>query len=327
MEDLKYKVLLVEDSEIERLAFERFVKNNNIPYDYIIAKSVAEGRRELAQNKFDIVISDHDIGDGTALDILNAANDTPVIVVTGAGDEETAIKTWKAGAYDYLVKDIDQNYLKAIPITVENAINHKMVEDKLQLLSGAIRSTEDSVFITNIQGEIIFVNKAFCKTYGYNEKEIIGQNSSILWIGKSQSENTRSVFQTRIAGGGCEIGFYHKRKDDSIFPVSLSRSIIKDANKKDVAIVGLARDISERLLVEEELRSTSLKLQNKIQTQKDFVIHTTETIQKLLDEGQTDKASTVISNFLEILKMNKDMDELHLSNFNFEELVSQIEMF
>ncbi len=134
----------------------------------------------LTRSKFDIVISDHDIGDGTAIDILNAANDTPVIVVTGAGDEETAIKTWKAGAYDYLVKDIDQNYLKAIPITVENAINHKIVEDKLQLLSGAIKSTEDSVFITNIQGEIIFVNKAFCKTYGYSEEEIIGQNNSIL---------------------------------------------------------------------------------------------------------------------------------------------------
>ncbi len=91
--------------------------------------------------------------------------------------------------------------------------------------------------------------------------------------------------------------------------------------------MGLARDISERLLVEDELRSTSQELQKEIQTQKDFVIHTTETIQKLLNEGQTDKASTVISNFLEIFKMNKDIDELHLSNFNFEELVSQIGIF
>ena len=324
MENIKYKVLLVEDNEIERRAFERFVIKNNIPYDFVITKSVEEGKRELARNKFDIIISDHDIGDGTAIDILNAANDTPVIVVTGAGDEETAIKTWKAGAYDYLVKDIDQNYLKAIPVTVENAINHKIVEDKLQLLSGAIKSTEDSVFITNMHGEIIFVNKAFCKTYGYSEEEIIGQNNSILWIGKNQSENTRSVFQTRTAGGGSEIGFYHKRKDNSIFPVSLSRSIIKDENKKDVAIVGLARDISERLLVEDELRSTSHELQKRIQAQKDFTIHTAEIIQKLLDEGQIDKASILIKNFLEILKANKEIDELHLSNFNFEELFSQV---
>ncbi len=327
MENLKYKVLLVEDNEIERHAFERFVTKNNIPYDYVITKSFAEAKEELARNKFDIIISDHDIGDGTAMDILHAANDTPVVVVTGAGDEETAVKTWKAGAYDYLIKDIDQNYLKAIPITVENAINHKVVEDKLQLLSGAVKSTEDSVFITNMHGEIIFVNKAFCKTYGYSEEEILGQNNSVLWIGKNQSEKTRSVFQTRTAFGGSEIGFYHKRKDNSIFPVSLSRSIIKDANKKDVAIVGVARDISERLFVEDELRSTSHELQKRIQTQKDFTVHTTEIIQKLLEEGQFDKASKIINDFLEILKMEEDIDELHISNIKFEELVSQIEAF
>lgn len=323
MEDIKYKVLLVEDNEIERRAFERFVKNNNIPYDYVTTKSVAEAQLELESQKFDIVISDHDIGDGTAMDVLNLAKDTPVVVVTGAGDEETAVRTWKAGAYDYLVKDIDQNYLKAIPITVENAIKHKLVEDKLQLLSGAIRSTEDSVYITNIQGEIIFVNKAFCKAYGYSEEEILGQNSSILWIGKNQSENTRSVFQTRTAGGGSEIGFYHRRKDNSIFPVSLSRSIIKDANKKDIAIVGLSRDISERLLVEDELRSTTLQLKKRIQEQNKIAIHTAERLLKLLDEGQIDKASEIISDFLEISRMSNGTNELNYSNINFAELISQ----
>ncbi len=47
MENIKYKVLLVEDNEIERRAFERFVIKNNIPYDYVITKSVEEGKREL----------------------------------------------------------------------------------------------------------------------------------------------------------------------------------------------------------------------------------------------------------------------------------------
>ena len=327
MEDYKYKVLLVEDNEIERIAFEKFVKNNDIPYDYMIAKSASEAQVILENNKFDIVVSDHDLGDGTALDVLSNAKDTPVIIVTGAGNEDTAIKMWKAGAYDYLVKDIDQNYLKAIPITVENAIKHKVVEDKLQLLSGAVKSTEDSVFITNMRGEIIFVNKAFCKTYGYTEEEIVGQNSSILWIGKNQAENTRSVFQTRTVGGNSEIGFYHKRKDESIFPVSLSRSIIKDANKKDVAIVGVSRDISERLLVEDELRSTSLKLKKSLLSRNEFAIHTAERIQKLLDDGQIDEASKVVDHFLEICRMNEDAIEMHHSNFDIEDLVSQIRMY
>ncbi len=264
MENIRYKILLVEDNELDQMAFKRCVDDNAIPYDCTIAGSVSEARDALDCDQFDIIIADHSLGDGTAFDILDLAKDTPIIVVTGAGDEETAVKVWKAGAYDYLIKDLDQNYLKAIPITVENAVSHKMVEKKLQLLSGAIMSTDDSVYITDTQGRIIFVNKAFCNTYGYEEQEIIGKNNAVLWIGKHQNENTRSVFQTRTVGSSWEVGFYHKRNDDSVFPVSLSRSTIKDANGNEVAIVGVARDISERILIEEELNTENQNLKKRI---------------------------------------------------------------
>jgi len=149
MENVRYRILLIEDNELDQMAFKRFVENNAIPYDCTIANCVAQARQFLGSEQFDVVVTDHSLGDGTAFDILDSSSDTPVIVVTGAGDEETAVKAWKAGAYDYLVKDINQNYLKAIPITVENAIRHHMVEKKLQLLSGAVMSTEDSVYITD----------------------------------------------------------------------------------------------------------------------------------------------------------------------------------
>ena len=264
MENIRYKILLVEDNELDQMAFKRCVDDNAIPYDCTIAGSVSEARDALNCDRFDIIIADHSLGDGTAFDILDSAKDTPIIVVTGAGDEETAVKVWKAGAYDYLIKDLDQNYLKAIPITVENAVSHKTVEKKLQLLSGAVMSTDDSVYITDMQGRIIFVNKAFCNTYGYEEQEIIGKNSAVLWIGKHQNENTRSVFQTRTVGSSWEVGFYHKRKNDSVFPVSLSRSTIKDSNGNEVAIVGVARDISERIFIEDELRTENQNLKKQI---------------------------------------------------------------
>ena len=264
MENTRYKVLFIEDNQLDQMAFKHFVDENNIPYDYIIAGSVKEALQVLNFDQFDIVITDHSLGDGTAFEILKSVKNIPVIVVTGAGDEETAIKAWKDGAYDYLIKDLDQNYLKAITITVENAIKHKIVEQKFQLLSGAVMSTDDSVYIADMQGKIIFVNKAFCTTYGYQEEEIIGKNSTILWVGKQHTENTRSVFQTRSIGSSWEVGFYHKRKDDSIFPISLSRSTIKDSTGKEVAIVGVARDISERIFIEDQLRTENQNLKKQI---------------------------------------------------------------
>ena len=264
MENTRYKVLFIEDNQLDQMAFKRYVDENNIAYDYTIASSVKEAQQELDSNRFDIVITDHSLGDGTAFEILQTVKNTPVIVVTGAGDEDTAIKAWKAGAYDYLIKDLDQNYLKAIAITVENAIKHKLIEKKLQLLSGAVMSTDDSVFITDMQGNIIFVNKAFCNTYGYQEEEVIGEKSTILWVGNQQTKNTRSVFQTRAVGSSWEVGFYHKRKDNSVFPISLSRSTIKDSKGVEVAIVGVSRDISERILIEDELRSENQNLKKQI---------------------------------------------------------------
>ena len=323
MENTRYKILLIEDNELDQMAFKRFVDNNAIPYDCTISNSVSNAKQELNTKQFDIIITDHSLGDGTAFDVLELAKNTPIIVVTGAGDEETAVKAWKAGAYDYLVKDINQNYLKAIPITVENAIRHNMVEKKLELLSGAVMSTDDSIYITNMQGKIVYVNKAFCKTYGYKEEEIVGQNGNLLWIGKHQSQNTRSVFQTKTIGSGWEVGFYHRRKDDSVFPVSLSRSNIKGTNGQDVAIVGVARDITERILTEDELRNESLKLKKKNQVQNEVATMVNEAMQRLLEEGNIETAKRVVSDYLDITRIDTDKIKLDKRKFDFSSLISQ----
>jgi len=263
MKDIRHKILLVEDNELDRMAFTRSVQDQELPYDCTTACSLAEALSILSCEQFDVVISDYSLGDGTALDVLDAVKDTPVIIITGAGDEAVAVNAWKAGAYDYLVKDVDRNYLKAVPITIENAVRQKKSKEQVQLLLGAIMSAADSIYITNLEDRIIFVNKAFCRTYGYEEEDIIGKNSNVLWIGKSQSKFTRSVFRTQIAVTDWEIGFYHRRKDGSLFAVSLSRSIIKDPGGKSVAVVGVVRDISGLILVEDKIKALNKKLQEE----------------------------------------------------------------
>jgi len=145
----------------------------------------------------------------------------------------------------------------------------------------------------------------------------------VLWIGKHQSKNTRSVFQTKTAGSGWEVGFYHRRKDDSIFPVSLSRSNIKDSNGQDVAIVGVARDITERIMIEDELRTESIKLKTKIQLQNNMNMLVSETLQRLLEEGNYETAKRVISDFIDVTKIDGNKIELDKNEFNFCSLISQ----
>jgi len=262
MKKSKYKILVVEDDKLDQMAFERLVQQEELAYDYEIAACVSEAREMLKSNDFDVVISDYSLGDGTALDILAMVKDIPVVLVTGAGDEEVAVNAYRAGAYDYLVKDFERNYLKTMPITVENVIKHKQTEEQMHLLSAAVMCTSESVYITDLEDRIMFVNKAFCRTYGYNEDEVIGNSSHILWMSKPENNYTRSVFRTSF-GGEWELAFYHKRKDGSIFPVSLSRSIVKNGRGRSIAVVGVVRDITELVLVEDKVEALNETLQQQ----------------------------------------------------------------
>ncbi len=281
MENVRYKILLIEDDKLDQKAFMRMVEDGELPYDCKTAESVSEAEIILSSEKFDVVIADYMLGDGTAFDILGSfsTKGTPVIFVTGAGDEEVSIKAWKAGAYDYLIKDQEKNYLKIVPITIENAVKHKRIQARLRLLSHTIVSTDDSIYITDLEDKITFVNRAFCETYGYTEEEILGKDCNILWEGSPASDNSENVYQ---AVSGWEIGFFHKRKDGSKFPVSLTRSDVKDESGNEVALVVISRDISERMQIENELRTKNRQLKKQNRLKSKLFISTSNVLGMLL---------------------------------------------
>jgi len=132
MDNTRYKVLLVEDDKTDQTAFQRLVEDENLLYDCTIAVSVSEAKSILSADNFDIVIIDYLLGDGTAFDVFDSVKDTPIIITTGAGDEDVAVRAMKAGAYDYLIKDHQCNYLKVLPVSIENVVKHKKTEDKLK---------------------------------------------------------------------------------------------------------------------------------------------------------------------------------------------------
>lgn len=127
------RILVVEDDEIDRLAFDRFVKSERLGYDNSHASSVAEGKARLKSEQFDVVLLDYSLKDGTAFDLLNdVPRQVPTIIITGSGNEEIAVKAMKLGAADYLIKDPHSNWLKTVPITVQNVIKAKADELALE---------------------------------------------------------------------------------------------------------------------------------------------------------------------------------------------------
>jgi len=229
-------ILVLEDDRVDQMALKRFLKETKLPYNCIFVGTISEAREALKSKKFDLILSDYSIGSNTAFEIMDLKEDTPLIMVTGTGNEEVAVQALKRGVSDYIIKDMDNNYLKVLPTTVERTLKRTHEAKTLRMLSHAIRNVDDSVFITDMENKIIFVNEAFCKTYGYVREEIVGKDGSVLGEIDRDGE------------------FYHKRKDGSKFPVDLTVSVLKDEKGQDMAIVRIAHNITERKKMEEELR-------------------------------------------------------------------------
>ncbi|MFH1115171.1 MAG: response regulator [Pseudomonadota bacterium] len=133
MNGTEIKILLVEDDEIDRLAFDRFVKNERLEYHHSHAGSIAEGKERLKSESFDVVLLDYSLKDGTAFDLMKEVpGEVPTVIITGSGNEELAVQAMKLGASDYLIKDPHSNWLKTVPITVRNVIKAKADERALQ---------------------------------------------------------------------------------------------------------------------------------------------------------------------------------------------------
>ena len=132
MNNKKIRLLLVEDDKVDQMAFKRFAKSRNLPYDYTIAGSLAETKKILKSISFDVIIADYMLGDGTTFELFALFNDLPIIVMTGTGTEEVAVEAMKSGACDYLIKDPEGNYLKTLPSTVKFALKRKQNEKELQ---------------------------------------------------------------------------------------------------------------------------------------------------------------------------------------------------
>ncbi len=255
--DKNNRVLLIEDDSGEQMALKLLVEDHSA-YNYVVARSVSEVEKILDSEKFNVVITDYLLADGTAFDIFDLIKDTPIIVVTGGGDVGVAVKTMKAGAYDYIIKDQELNYLKVLPVTIENAIKRKKAEEKLRLLESAVANARDAIIILEVvPGEmrgrrILYVNEAFTKMTGYTYEEATSRTLRIL---RGPKTSLAALNKIRIALERFEpvrVELINYRKDGSEFWVECNIVPFADEKGSFVHWVSVQRDITDRKKAEEE---------------------------------------------------------------------------
>ncbi len=277
MQKPEIKILLVDDDQIDRMAIQRYARDHELPYDIHIAKSLADAREKLQQHQFDVILLDFNLGDGTGLDILPEIKETPVTFITGSGDESIAVQAMRHGAYDYLIKDLDRNYLTVLPETLNNVLNRKQSEEALRESEARYRRLVEfspDLIAVHQSGGIVYINPAGARLLGASDEtgsEIIGK-SIVDFIHPDDRQTVADQLQPVQDDGG-KVELIETKitplYGESIIDVEASAIPISYQRKPATQVV--IRNITERKRVMLELREAKERAEAATKLKDKFV--------------------------------------------------------
>jgi len=147
----------------------------------------------------------------------------------------------------------DLELLEFVSNQVAISIKKKQTDDEIRKLSLAIEQSPASVVITDLEGNIEYVNQKFTEVTGYSKDEAIGKKPSILKSGETPEEEYRELWETITAGKEWRGEFCNRRKDGSLFWEFASISPIKNVDGQITHYLGVKEDITERKKLQQQL--------------------------------------------------------------------------
>lgn len=117
------KVLIIEDDTAFAVMLRKWLDKNG--YEASVSSSLEDGKKKLQSEEFKLILMDLRLPDGDGIMLLTWIKEkkitTPVIIMTGYGEVQTAVSSIKLGAFDYMEKPINPQLLKG---KIEQAMNY-----------------------------------------------------------------------------------------------------------------------------------------------------------------------------------------------------------
>lgn len=130
--------------------------------------------------------------------------------------------------------------------TIQDITNTKQVTSSLLKLSLAVEQSPNSIVITDLEGNIEYVNSIFTTITGYTKEEVLGKNPSILKSDQTPQSTYDDMWQHLIRGETWHGELINRKKDQSIYIESATISPVKQSDGKITNYVAIKEDISEK---------------------------------------------------------------------------------
>jgi len=273
-------ILTIDDEENIRDSFRLFLED--FEYDVIEAANGREGIEKIASEKPDLVLCDLRMPDVDGLEVLQYIKDqnldTPIIVVSGTGVIGDAIEAIRRGAWNYLLKPIQDmsvllhaisQALERSRLIEENRAYQEHLEEEVSRRTEALQKTmqelnqshqklkdkeekyrlifenlQDVYFEIMQDGMIYELSPSISLFSLYQREEVLGENISTLFPSEQNRNRLMALLRTQESVIDYEI--YLQDKDGTLIPCSLNARYQQTSGSQPDKICGTLRDITER---------------------------------------------------------------------------------
>ena len=251
------RLLILEDSATDAELLVHALSRHGLDFKFEVVADEAAFVSGLGRDP-DVVLSDYNLPAFDALAALqrvrDSGRDIPVIVVSGALEDEEAVAAIRAGASDYLLKDRLGRLGAAVERAAEdrelrraNQLSVAGLRETSQRLQAIFDNTADGIITVNPDGRVDASNVAAQRLFGYTADEFRGMDVAALVSDASLPELKVGDPAGSVEGGGGSARAREcsgLRKDGSGFPAELRAERITVAGGQVLVVV--FRDITER---------------------------------------------------------------------------------
>lgn len=257
-------------------------------YDCTLCTSPIEALESLKSESFALLLTDLKMPEMDGIEVVREIKavdrDLAIIVVTAIIEVTNAIQALQAGADDYVIKPFN---LSAISVSVSRALEKRtliienrryqeeletrihdatqdLAETNQQLrqskefLERLIDSTVDAIFTIDAEDHISMANRGAQQMLGLSQAEISGMAIGDLYIGgMEEAKYIRRVLRIDRPLQNFETELNHT--SGKTVPVSMSISLVLDADGKVTSTLAVCKDITEQKRLERELKEMTIR--------------------------------------------------------------------
>lgn len=136
---------------------------------------------------------------------------------------------------------------------LQDITERRLTEEKILLAGKVFENSGEAIAITDIDANILDINRAFTRIYGYEREEVLGKNVRLLKSGRHERPFFEEMWGRLLSEGEWQGEIWDRRKSGDIFPKWMSISAVRDEQGKTTHYVAISTDITKIKQTEEHL--------------------------------------------------------------------------